>query len=264
MASPQPRALEVARIAFLQLGKRCEQSVQHVAVNADARIGDGKQYAVFARLLGRQRMGVDRNRALVGELDGIAHQVAEHLLQANGIAKQHGGDFGVDRHPQFQSFFPGAGFKKLHDGVHDVFEIKRLHGKFHPARLHLGKIQNIGKQPRQPPAGLKRVVHIGFLLAGKGSRVQKMEHAHYAVEGRTYLVAHIGEKLRFRGIGFLGLLPGLFPLQRVTLQLFGHAVHCACQRAYLPAVGLQAGAGLQVARPQAPGHRDQFRHSDVD
>ena len=67
--------------------KDLEQTCLLLGAHADALIGDldTQQQAVAIVLAG---MGADNDLALLRELDRIAHEVEQDLLQAQGIARQ--------------------------------------------------------------------------------------------------------------------------------------------------------------------------------
>ena len=80
---------------------------------------------------------MQRNVTGVGELDGIAGQIDQHLLQSQGITHQAQIARGHTGHHQLQIFFAGVGG---HDGcniVEHIVQGKRLGLDFELARFNL-------------------------------------------------------------------------------------------------------------------------------
>ena len=93
--------------------KRAEDVFNLRFAQPDTRVSNAETNQCFCRwrALGAHvwfRIDSNHHFAVLGELDGIAHQVVEHLAQSHGVAAQlarHIGRYAVDH---FQPFFFGA------------------------------------------------------------------------------------------------------------------------------------------------------------
>ncbi len=83
------------------------------------------------------------HRALVGELDGVAEEVDQHLPQAGAVGVKHLGHAVVDLKPQFQPLGGGLGRDHRHGVFKECANLERLRIEFELARLQLGEIQDV-------------------------------------------------------------------------------------------------------------------------
>ena len=85
----------------------------------------------------------DHNFALVGELDGIAHQIVEHLAESQRVAHQMAGHIRGDGVHHLNAFFFGPQRGDGGDGFQNIVQrklhsLQREHG-----RLDLGVVKNV-------------------------------------------------------------------------------------------------------------------------
>ena len=81
---PEARASETPRHGSIGLGEGLEETLQAGRRDADAGVSHGKLQAGFAVL--RQGAKTDLNFAALGELDGVAGQIEQDLLQSHPVA----------------------------------------------------------------------------------------------------------------------------------------------------------------------------------
>ena len=86
-AKAQSRAAELPRGRAIHLAERLEKFPDLFFVHADARVGHVEAQAQ-ATAIGGESDG-EADFALVGELDRVAHQIDQHLAQAQGVG-EHG------------------------------------------------------------------------------------------------------------------------------------------------------------------------------
>ena len=79
----------------------------------------------------------------LGELDGVAHQVHDHLAQAPGVAAHAIGHVRRHTQQQFQLLLVCAHRQGFHGVAQHGVEREIDHLDTHLARLDFGKIQNI-------------------------------------------------------------------------------------------------------------------------
>ena len=99
---------------------------------------------------------------MIGELDGITHQVIKHLTQTQRIAAQVAGHIGGDEVHHLHAFFLGAQRGDGRDSFQNVVE-RKLHGfQSQHAGLYLRKIQNVVDDGQQ---GIGRQLHLLQIIA---------------------------------------------------------------------------------------------------
>ncbi len=103
----QAHAAVLARVRFVHLGERIEQSRQNLRIDADAGV------AHFETQAHRVGVGLDQadfhhDLAALGELERVRDQVDQQLLQSRRIAPQRARHIGFDREQHFQPFFARA------------------------------------------------------------------------------------------------------------------------------------------------------------
>ena len=114
---PETGAAVVARRRYIRLREGIKDHHLLVAGDADTRIGDGEvqtdasvagcllRGAVVIRLIDGD---LHKDLTFMGELDGIAQQVHQHLLQAARVADDFPENLRVDAASQFQMFLVGT------------------------------------------------------------------------------------------------------------------------------------------------------------
>ena len=163
-----------------------------------------------------QHLDLHQHLAVLGELDGIAPQVDEHLLQPHGVARQRFGDAGVDVKEYFHGLVAHTGREDDREVAHQAVKAKGLQVEFHLACIDLGEVQDVVEQAKQGLGGAFGLVGVVELAGGQVGVLQQAQHAQDGVHGRAYLVAHVGQKLALgqrRSLRYrLGLLQGLLEL----------------------------------------------------
>jgi hypothetical protein len=182
---------EVVKDARLIFRPETDAGVAHLEADADTVL---------------VRLGGDGDAARVGELDGVAGEIEQHLAQsrwiADDIARQalvdEGGDLdtlGLRARPeQFDHAFEQRGEREW-----SLLEVEL-------AGLDLGKIENLFDQRQQRLTGGLRRPRIGFLLGRQRGVEQQVGHAENAVERRADFVADGGEKVRLGAIGRISMV----------------------------------------------------------
>ena len=144
------------------------------------------------------------HRALLGELERIAQQVEQDLLQAQRIADHALRHVGRDIGGELQALGGGLRRQRLGHALDqldgrelDAFEVEA-------AGLDLGEVEDVVDDAQQRR---RRVAHGAerFALLGRERRaLEHVDHAQHAVHRRADLVAHGGEEGRLGLVGLLG------------------------------------------------------------
>src|SRR5262249_51991106 len=155
----------------------------------------------------------DGDFASIGELDGVADQIDQHLRQAAAVAMTR---WQVGSHLNLESelLVGRQWLQRAANGLGDVLD--RIIGEFEyelPG-LDLGEIQNIVDETEQMPAvGLKAFEYAKHLLGrlAVGPVRHQFGVPQDRVERRAQFVAHISKELRF-------VLACLFKLPALVLD----------------------------------------------
>ena len=99
---PQPGAAVFARGGAVGLMKRLEQAGDFIRRHADAAVLHFDQQHTGRGVLFLQA-NAHRHRAFLGELDGIADEIEQHLAQAQCVAAPQAGNAGIDFRHQPQT-----------------------------------------------------------------------------------------------------------------------------------------------------------------
>src|SRR6516165_7389090 len=108
--------------------------------------------------------GLDGDLARIGELDGIANEIDQHLRQAAAISmtrRQFGGHFDFER----QLLISSQRFKRAADSLRNILDAVIRQFEFELASLDLGEIKHVIDQPEQMSAiGFKPFEYAEHLL----------------------------------------------------------------------------------------------------
>ena len=151
---------------------------------------------------------IQPDMALGGELDGIAHQVAQHLLHAQGIPLEVLAQADLVVQLQGQALGLGAqaqGVQHL-DGQGLQAKVGML--QLQCAFLQLGGVQNIVQQLQQRARRLAHRAHVAALQQAELRAQQHLGEADDGVHGGADFVAHIGQKGGLGGCRQLGPVLG--------------------------------------------------------
>ena len=129
------------------------------------------------------------------ELDGIADEVGQDLLETDRIAGDSGGDCGVDVEQELQPFLLRLQSQRLEQGAHQIADRERDGFELQLARLDLREVQDVVEDRQQ---GIGRRLdgdEVIALLRRQLGVEGELCHADDAVHGCADLVAHVGEEL---------------------------------------------------------------------
>ena len=198
----QARAAEAARGRGVGLGEGVEDALQLLRIHADAGVLHVQVQ------LARAVAHAQQDLATLGELDGVAQQVDQHLLHAQRVAAQElGFGLGVVEH-QGQALAAGADAQRIEDLPAQRAQREVLHLQRDGALVELGGVQDVVEQAQQRA---RRGVHRAELAALRrvqGRVEQGFGVAQDGIHGRADLVAHVGQEAGARGGGGFGALLG--------------------------------------------------------
>ena len=193
--------------AAIGLGKGGEEPGLGPGIQADTRVGD---LEAQPRLIGRllQDADVQPDRAVAGELDGIARQVHQDLFDAQAVAHQGPvKDGALDSPVKVLGLGQGG-----HEGAHLLEEVVEDEGLGVDAQgpgLDAGEIEDVVEDAQQTVArGTDALQHV-TLADAPGLALQQLGHAEDGIEGGANLMAHVGQEGGLGAVGGLGPLPCL-------------------------------------------------------
>src|SRR5438309_6982023 len=135
-AQPKADAARAARAARSELVEGIEDVFHLLGGNAGPRIRHVDRYPP-----GLGEVGVHGDRAHLGELDGVVHQVANDLLELHAIRLDLG-DFRVDRHGQPDVGAAQASALERLDIVEERREREAIDDERDPARAQAGEVED--------------------------------------------------------------------------------------------------------------------------
>ena len=279
----EARAAVLAAGAGVGLLEGLEHDLLLLDRDADAGVGDLEGHH-RARLVERHVVGApaglgrhdaQAHAALGGELQRVAEQVLQDLLQALGIGDDAAAEMLVDLHLERQALRFGLVAERPRHGLEHVGEEDLLGVDGDGAGFDLGEIEDVADQVQKVGAGavdgageldlLGREVAFGILgelLAQDQDRVER----------RAQLVAHVGQELRLvaRGqrqlrrllfdgaAGLLDLLVLALDLEVALGELGGLLLELLVGLLQLALLGLQLASELLRLFEQALGLHGGF------
>ena len=165
--------------------------------DADAGIADEDPQAYLAAVGGPGLFDAHIDVAALGELDGVAGEVGQHLLQAHGVAGEVVRHGGVHLQGELELFVVGTRPQQVHGFVEGVSQAERYMLELQLARLQLGEVEDVVDDAEQVARRLLYGLHVVGLTRCQAGFEQLAGEADDAVERGAQLVGHVGQKLGF-------------------------------------------------------------------
>ena len=228
-----------------RLGEAVEDALQLMFADANARIAHRHaQPDVLGRAL--QAVQADHHLTTVGELEGVAGQVDQYLLQAQAVALQHGGQEGVDVEHDLDVLVALVARQYHGQVAQHGLQLEIMQIQLQLAGLDLRVIENVVEQAEQGMRGALCLEHVVELTRIEVGGLYQLQHAQHRIHRRTDFVAHVGQEGALGGAGSVGLLLGMAQAG-FELQLRGDvAVDPGDLHRYALQVALDVGARLDV------------------
>ena len=120
-AKAQSRSTILSRRGIVGLPEGFKNQLLFVWRDADATVDhpEVQRHGFFGS---RFRVHVNDHLALLGELDGVPHQIQEDLPQSTGVTQDGIGQFRADVRRNLQPFLMGAGSDRLESLLHAILE----------------------------------------------------------------------------------------------------------------------------------------------
>src|SRR5258705_13302075 len=272
----QPRAAILPRRRTVALRKGAEDRRLLLARDADAGVDDAEAHRRAVVFAHPRPLDANDDLAAIGELDGVAHQVHEHLADAKRVAHERIGNRGLDVHHQLAALLVRPQRERLQRFLEHLpqGELDRLHVQL--AGLDLREVEDVVQDDEQHFRRAVRGLQVVALYRGERRVERKLRHADDAVHRRADFVAHVRQELALGAVGVLGRVLRLHQrrgrfvtLDVQRLQIRGHLVEAVRKLAELvvtlerdhrvPVAGANPdGAALQHLK--RPGDRMAHRH----
>ena len=177
----------------------------------------------------------------LGELDGVAGEIEQHLAQARGVAHEFARAAARRRSDAISMPLACARGAKQFDGFLDQRnERERPRLQIELAGLDLGEIENLLDQRQQRFARGLRRLGVSELLGRERRVEQQIGHAENAVERRADFVADRGEEARLGAVGGFRLVARLLeraqPRRRQLPIVVGQFLDACFQPAHFVAM----------------------------
>ena len=197
---PQPCAAELPGGGGVCLGERLEDHRELVGGDADPGVGE---LEVHDDVVAVDRGGSHAEHDLpdLGELDGVADQVGQHLTQTARVTTHRGGDRVVEGRHQVQSLGLRGRDQEIHDVVDQGLDAELDVLDLQLALLDLGEVEDAVDDGHQrlarPAEGLGELALLSVELGVE----QELGEPDDAVHRRPDLVAHVRQEVRLEPRG---------------------------------------------------------------
>ncbi len=196
---------------LIGLAERLEQSTEVTTGHADPRIDHLKLYGQPFRIMAiHYALCPHLHLTSLGELDGIANQIENHLTDTGGITQHQ-----VIRHvrfviDEFEILLGGSRSQQLKRRHETVVQVDRGPLQHQFASIDLGQVENVVDDDQQRLTAGADGANKVLLLIVEVSGQQQLGHTDHPVHRSADLVAHIGQKVA------LGRIGRLSPLHRLA------------------------------------------------
>ena len=212
MARPRPVPPKRRDVEPSACSKARNRRSRACRLDADAGVDHARRASAADALAMRRDRQAQRDAAALGELDGVAEQVDQHLPQAMRIAEHAAAAArAASRRASTSVLRSAAGATMRQRLLHDVghVEAARSRARSLPASIFEKSRMSLMTCSRCSADSCTTVAH--SRCSGVERRVeQQRRHAQHAVHRRADLVAHAGEELALgagRGLGGVARLP---------------------------------------------------------
>ena len=147
---------------------------------------------------------LDRNAAMLGELDGVADQVQQDLTKPRLIPAKAAPGRRIDENAEVDPLLVGFRRQQADGGFDRVEELEIDDFEVDLAGLELRNIQNVVDQGEQRLGAVAHCDRTFALLRCQIGLQQQSVHPDDAVHRGTNLVGHIGEEIRFGAVRLFG------------------------------------------------------------
>ena len=185
---------------------------------------------------------MERDLARIGELDGIAQQIQQHLPQPRRIAHQVTGHARIDGAEQFEALFGGTGLYHLDHDLDVLGEGEAGLLQLKLGSLDLGQIEDVVDEVQQVVAGAAEDLDILVLLGRQRGLGQEVGDPHDGVHRRADFVTHARQEIGLGAIGAFGHGAGELEFHLDALA-FGH-VAGGSEHALQLAIAIEKGRGI--------------------
>ena len=154
-----------------------------------------------------QRLGFNRDAALVREFNGVTDEINEDLFEFGFIGAERNGIGNLRRQRQLP--FIGQTLRRRQDFIDDLLQVAGFKEQGHPAGGQLGEVEDIVDQ-------LQKVLAVGFnalqalFLFGRNVSIRLVQHQggipDDGVHRRAQLMAHVGQKFRLHAVELLKMV----------------------------------------------------------
>ena len=195
-------AAEPARRRSVRLAERLEDRRRASRRDADPGVGDAEMQLVLPSLRESSRTATNDVAAL-GELERVADQVRQDLLEARRVADDAGGHVRVDVADQLEPLLVGPEGERLERARRSAS--RGENGTASSSSLRDSIFEKSRMSLRIDSSDVGRRAHRGQAVALFGGELaveHEVGHADDAVHRRPDFVAHVREELALRAAGF--------------------------------------------------------------
>ena len=196
-------AAEAAAHRTVGLRERAEQPGGRLGVESDAGVDDRESDpGVGGGEIGA--VHAERDRAPVGELDGVAEEVEEDLTEARRVAEEGGRQTRIELGGQGEGLGRGAGAQHVENGAEGGVRGEGDALKLQAAGLDFGEVEDIVEEVEKGVGRGGGGVQMLALRGNERGVAHNAEHAEDAVHRGADLVAHRRQEIALGLTGGVG------------------------------------------------------------
>lgn len=160
----------------------------------------------------------DKDFALLGELDGVADEVCEHLSQSDGVSHDDGWDIGGDGREDFYSFLLCGRCEEACDVFDEFSDVERdeFDGEF--SGFYSGEVEDVVDDGQKGFAACSDGLEHGLLFWRQVGFGEEFDHTDDPIHRCPNFVAHVCEEFAFR---FCGGLCGVMGFDEFSFDMEG-------------------------------------------
>ncbi len=206
----------------------------------------------------------DQHMAPLGELDRIAQQIDQHLLQAQRIAFQRQGNVRTAIQHQFDALLVGLDGAEIERAFEHLGQVEAQLFELGTTGFVARIVEHVVDHPQQGLARVEDLADVAALFAGQPGAQGQAAEADHRIERGADLVAHGRQEQRLGGRRFLGpdarLVQFEGPFADALLQGFVDLRVLQGDRR----LGGQDAQHLQPTRGEGLGQQVVFQIEDAD
>ncbi|MNM69013.1 hypothetical protein D3C81_805940 [compost metagenome] len=211
-ADHQPQAGALACPRAVGMSEGVEQPGLVFGADTNAAVAHAQLDLQVAVAVGQRQGQAGMHFTALGELDGVADQVGEHLLESQGVC-QDPGRRGWQRAVQVQAFDSRIAFEYPQRVAHQFDQVGRYRLQGHVPGLDARDVEDVADQLQQADGRIVGSLQcLGIAAAGAAVLQGQFQQADHRIHRGTDFMAHGCQESALGLAGLFGIVLGLAQL----------------------------------------------------